>query len=375
VKLLVGLLAPMAVAHAQLQADAWQGAALRWSGEARWVARQQQGANLGLPAGAQARVDDLAQRLQLRVDGQLRPGLAATAEVGTYAIAGAAAPVPASQRNRLDLAQAYLDAKLDLTATATATANGPAPATLRVGRQELVFGSSRMTSVRDGANLRQAFDGLRLTLQPAPSWRVDAFTARPVQARPGRFDDSSHGAAAFSGVYASFKAPDGTPARAAGLDLYLLSHSRSRRQPGLAAVPIRRHTLGARSFGRYDGWDWDIEAGVQGGHGGGQRVAAYSWANDLGFTTPGLPGSPRWGLKIDIASGDPQPGDASTPSKCLSPSCLTLARSARPGPPTSSTSTPRSVSYRLRAGGSLRSVLGSGNTASPTPTTCLVRCR
>src|SRR5262245_14283783 len=58
--------------------------------------------------------------------------------------------------------------------------------TLRVGRQELAYGTQRLVSVREGPNVRQSFDGMRATLR----WdglQFDAFATRPAETKPGVF--------------------------------------------------------------------------------------------------------------------------------------------------------------------------------------------
>src|SRR5262245_40242211 len=59
--------------------------------------------------------------------------------------------------------------------------------TLRVGRQELSFGTQRLVSVRESPNVRQSFDGVRSTLR----WdhlELDAFATRPVETKPDALD-------------------------------------------------------------------------------------------------------------------------------------------------------------------------------------------
>jgi hypothetical protein len=73
---------------------------------------------------------------------------------------------------------------------------------LRVGRQELNYGSGRLISVREGPNVRQSFDGLKV-MSSIGSWNVDAFAARPDLDKPGFFDNSPDHRTAFWGIYAS----------------------------------------------------------------------------------------------------------------------------------------------------------------------------
>jgi hypothetical protein len=62
-------------------------------------------------------------------------------------------------------------------------------AVLRVGRQELNYGSGRLVSVREGPNVRQSFDGVKIRSK-AGAWNVDAWAVRPDLDRHGFFDNA-----------------------------------------------------------------------------------------------------------------------------------------------------------------------------------------
>ncbi|MEJ7658523.1 MAG: alginate export family protein [Hymenobacter sp.] len=55
---------------------------------------------------------------------------------------------------------------------------GPGRVTLQVGRQELLYGSERLLSMREGPNTRQSFDAARLLLRQ-PGWRLDLLVESP----------------------------------------------------------------------------------------------------------------------------------------------------------------------------------------------------
>src|SRR4051812_21761077 len=60
-----------------------------------------------------------------------------------------------SDEDRLDIHQPFADARLW-------AGDGKDAATLRVGRQEMLYGSQRLISVREDPNVRRCFDGARL---------------------------------------------------------------------------------------------------------------------------------------------------------------------------------------------------------------------
>jgi len=73
---------------------------------------------------------------------------------------------------------------------------------LRAGRQELNYGSGRVVSVREGPNVRQSFDGIKIR-SAAGTWHIDAFAVRPDLDKPGFFDNTPDHTTAFWGIYAT----------------------------------------------------------------------------------------------------------------------------------------------------------------------------
>lgn len=174
---------------------------------------------------------------------------------------------------------------------------------LQLGRQEGGYGSSRLLSVRDGPNIRLAFDGARA------GWKgrlgtLDLMALRPLENRPGAFDDRGERGAHLWGAYA-------TTARGRGpgqWDLYLLDYRREGARFAAGSGTERRQTLGARWFGQFGALDWNSELVAQGGElqtvAGTLDVRAWTLATDTGWRWTELPLQPRLGLKADIASGD-----------------------------------------------------------------------
>lgn len=174
---------------------------------------------------------------------------------------------------------------------------------LQLGRQEAGYGSSRLLSVRDGPNIRLAFDGARA------GWKgrlgtLDLMALRPLENRPGAFDDRGERGAHLWGAYA-------TTARGRGpgqWDLYLLGYRREGARFAAGSGTERRQTLGARWFGQFGALDWNSELVAQGGElqtvAGTLDVRAWTLATDTGWRWTERPLQPRLGLKADIASGD-----------------------------------------------------------------------
>lgn len=179
---------------------------------------------------------------------------------------------------------------------------------LQVGRQEASYGSSRLLSVRDGPNIRLAFDGVRLGWRGAAG-RLDLLALRAVDNRPGAFDDRSEPGAHLWGAYAT----SAVQGRGGQWDAYLLDYQRDGARFADGNGRERRQTLGTRWFGQADALDWNLEAVAQRGHLDtvAQRLNIRAWtlASDTGWRWHQAPLQPRLGVKLDIASGDRDAGD------------------------------------------------------------------
>ncbi len=98
-----------------------------------------------------------------------------------------------TDRDDFDLHQAFFDVRLPWTDTDSLT--------LRAGRQELAYGSSRLVSFREEPNVRRSFDGVKAIFK-VNGWQVDLFAVKPVQTKIGVFDDSPDPEQKFWGIYA-----------------------------------------------------------------------------------------------------------------------------------------------------------------------------
>nr|WP_246357086.1 alginate export family protein [Pyxidicoccus fallax] len=178
---------------------------------------------------------------------------------------------------------------------------------VRLGRQELQFGSARLVSVREGPNVRLSFDGVHTRLR-AHRWDLSAFAVRPVATNPGVFDDGRLRTQGFWGLYAVHPLP---VLSGGSVDLYYLGRTNSEARYAQGEGREQRHSFGTRWWGRSRPWDYNLEAVVQVGRFSGAPLFAWTVASDTGFTFEHSPLSPRLGVMADIASGDP---DAEDPS-------------------------------------------------------------
>lgn len=174
---------------------------------------------------------------------------------------------------------------------------------LRLGRQEVSLNpTQRFVSVREGPNIRQSFDGVRVTRQTT-GLRLDAFYLRPVVIQTGAFDDSRNEDQRFYGAYVSK-----TLGKAVTLDVYALELDRNAVRFGAVRGDERRTSLGARLAGRQGAIDYEAEGMVQGGRFAGRDIRAWGGGIGAGYTLT-QPWSPRLGLRLDAGSGDSDASD------------------------------------------------------------------
>lgn len=201
---------------------------------------------------------------------------------------GGASPVDHSAP---DLHRGYLDWTIPGTSTQ-----------LRLGRQEWTLGSGRLVSVRDGPNIRRAFDAARLQGRSGPhSWSV--FWGRPVANRDGAFDDQEDRGQHLGGMEFSWSGPS-------TIEFYLLDYRRDAANYASGTADEQRRSFGLRWHGEYESFDFNSEAVWQWGRWGDARIRAWTVANDVGWRLSENRHPARIGLKADLASGDGNLDDA-----------------------------------------------------------------
>ena len=145
---------------------------------------------------------------------------------------------PPVEDNPLDLHQAFVEV--------SPAAGRRGQLTLRLGRQELRYGSQRLVSVRELPNNRHAFDAAKVALA-GKRYSLDAFYSHYVRARKGIFDDRVSGAIRLWGLYGVGKAlPWG-----GNLDLYYLALWKKRVAFDDRAGEELRHSAGSTTWRAY----------------------------------------------------------------------------------------------------------------------------
>jgi Alginate export len=182
------------------------------------------------------------------------------------------------------------------------TAGSPNWVKLRVGRQEMEYGSGRLIDVREGPNVRLSFDGFKIKSN-LDAWKIDLFAMRPDLDNPGFFDNAPNHSVGFWGVYSTRPIT-----KSFSMDAYYLGLDRKQATFERGTAHELRHTIGGRLFRpipiEKPGWDFDNEVLWQFGTFGSASIQAWTVASDTGYALPNIRLKPRLSAKADISSGD-----------------------------------------------------------------------
>ena len=182
---------------------------------------------------------------------------------------------------------------------------------LRVGRQEMGLGATRLVGIREGPNIRRAFDMGRLIYAHGPH-KIQAFYGAEV--RPG-FDAFDNSVTVFDqetaqpllwGVYSQFKIPHFN-----GLnELYFLGFQSEGSRFNDVSGDEMRYTLGLRRFGKLGKhWVYNTEGIFQFGRLDVASIRAFSMDTDWHYEWSDSKWKWSPGLKLEYNRGDRAVGD------------------------------------------------------------------
>jgi hypothetical protein len=218
-------------------------------------------------------------------------------------------PPLAIDRNYFNIQNLFADVKtIELLDT---------PVYLRVGRQELLYGSQRLISPLDWANTRRPpFDGFK-GFWHSEKLDVDLFCVRPTvvsATNPAPFD-SADDKQTFAGIFTTYR-----PAKSQSIDVYYLYLDNE--HPIFLGQTIGRvtpkagmnvSTIGARYYGDSHNVMWDFEGMYQfGDYSTNQDISAGSFTAGLGYHFGDLPMNPQIWVYNDWYSGDHNPNATDT---------------------------------------------------------------
>lgn len=184
---------------------------------------------------------------------------------------------------------------------------------IRVGRQEMGYGSSRLVGIRNGPNMRRSFDMAKLSAR-LQQIKLDVFYGEEVAIATGAFDNkltlfnSNSSNPNLWGVYLS--QPLYQDERM--LELYYMGfHSNFSAFSDVAGEELR-HSFGIRSFGSFGSFGkftYNSEFIFQLGDLDGSNISAFNLEADWNYRLSDSGWRPKVGLKFDWSSGDKTPGD------------------------------------------------------------------
>ncbi len=195
--------------------------------------------------------------------------------------------------NQLDLHQLFIDVNLPFHQSDKIT--------LRIGRQEFLYGSQRLVSVREGPNNRQAFDAIKL-ITAGKNINTDMFFSYQVASKPNIFDDRSDKNVRFWGIYSVINSlPIFKNA-----DVYYLGISKQDAAFGEISGEEIRHSVGTRIWNKSSKWEYDFEGVYQWGEFAATSISAWTLSANTAYSFSQVKSKPKLGLKTEIISGNGQ---------------------------------------------------------------------
>jgi hypothetical protein len=185
----------------------------------------------------------------------------------------------------------------------------PRAVTLRLGEQEMVFGTGRLVDNNEGVNVKSSFYGARV-IAHTEMLRLEVFGVQPTEINTGTFDDWPSLQQTFWGAYGTV--PFDLINKSGQADLYYMGIDNTRATYQQGSAREIRHTIGTRLFNRSlatllePGFDYNWELIYQTGTFAQNYINAWSVATDTGYTFP-MRFTPRLALRADVASGGQHP--------------------------------------------------------------------
>jgi hypothetical protein len=208
-----------------------------------------------------------------------------------------AGPRPHIDEDQGDFHEAFVDVSTGLDDVRSIT--------VRLGQQELVYGTGRLVDNNEGVNVKSSFYGARL-IAKTETLRLEVFGVKPTNENTGTFDDGPSLQQTFWGAYGTVPLP--LVDRTGEADLYYLGIDTTRAFYESGSGREIRNSLGTRLFNHQPGapfspgLDYNWELVYQVGSFGSNTISAWTVASETGFTFPAR-FLPRLALRADVASG------------------------------------------------------------------------
>jgi Alginate export len=192
--------------------------------------------------------------------------------------------VPEIDENQLSMHQAFVELKVH-------------DWRFRLGRQELLYGNSRLITVREGPNTRLTFDGVVIR-RATNKGRIDFLAVSKVISKQNVFDDESF-KEGLIGIYGTRYFSN----HEIGLDYFAMNFQSKSSKYNYRAGFENRQTFGTRIFVNLKKVNFELEGAYQSGTFDNLTIDAYNILVDVNVQV--LPGKKGIiGLAANAASGD-----------------------------------------------------------------------
>ncbi len=156
-------------------------------------------------------------------------------------------PRPGIDEDQGDFHEAFLDISTGLDETRSVT--------LRLGEQELVYGTGRLVDNNEGVNVKSSFYGARV-IGTTELFRLEVFGVKPTELNTGTFDDPPTSQQTFWGAYGT--GPLRLIDKNGEADLYYLGLDTTRAVYQQGSGREIRHSIGTRLFNHQHGAPFDL---------------------------------------------------------------------------------------------------------------------
>jgi Alginate export len=224
------------------------------------------------------------------VDAHFGENFRAFAQLQTSLASGKESGISPVDENQLDLHQGFLEW--------TFFNKNQQSFFARIGRQELLYGSQRLISVREGPNSRQAFDAIKGHFQNT-RFQSDVFFSYTVTPKNKIFDDPFFKGNKLWGFYTMIH----NCSIFQNIDLYYLGIKKAESSFNDLIANELRHSVGTRIWKKSGNWQYDFEGVYQWGKFGENNIAAWTISSNTAYLFSAK--SPlKLGLKTEMISGD-----------------------------------------------------------------------
>jgi hypothetical protein len=241
----------------------------------------------------------LLQRYLFGADVHMGPRARVFVEVQSAVVNGRLGGPRPRDQDLLDLHQGFVEW--------TPQGHQPRRFSLRLGRQEMAIGSSRLISASPSLNAKRSFDGVRLGFAHG-AWDLEGAAASLTPLFTGMFDDRLEGDIRFWGAAASRASFRHDPVRGR-MTFYYLGLENSDMQYAQGRGKDLRHTFGLSWRGARGPVDVNWDVIYQAGRFEGASARAWGVSTETGYRFARAGWRPRVSLRFNSGSGDKDAND------------------------------------------------------------------